>query len=84
MMSYILKSYLQEIIRKSQLNSDAYIHSLYEENKDIFESELEVESMIYSNYLEEDKLGLRPLGKLTRDIVMELKKCKKIMGKFEL
>ncbi|MEY8336552.1 hypothetical protein AALB16_00760 [Lachnospiraceae bacterium 62-35] len=70
---------VQEIIRKSQLNSDEYIHSLYEENKDIFESEMEVESMVYSNYLRDDEVSLRSLGKLTRDIVMELKEYKKFI-----
>lgn len=64
---------VQKIIRKHELASAEYIHSLYEENKDIFESEQEVENMIYSNYLGEDEVGLRPLDKLTRDIVVELK-----------
>ena len=72
---------VQEIIRKNQLNSTTYIHSLYEENKNIFESESEVENMVYSNYLGDDEVGLRSLGKLTRDIVEELKLYEKLKGR---
>lgn len=72
---------VQEIIRKNQLNSTTYIHSLYEENKNIFESESEVENMVYSNYLGDDEVGLRSLGKLTRDIVEELKVYEKLKGR---
>lgn len=72
---------VQEIIRKNQLNSTTYIHSLYEENKNIFESESEVENMVYSNYLDDDEVGLRSLGKLTRDIVEELRLYEKLKGR---
>lgn len=64
---------VREIIQKFVLNSSAYIESLYKENRDIFTSQEEVEEMIYSAYLQDMNLGERPLSKLTRDILMELK-----------
>ncbi len=64
---------VREIIQKFVLNNSAYIESLYKENRDIFTSQEEVEEMIYSAYLQDMNLGERPLSKLTRDILMELK-----------
>ena len=64
---------VREIIQKFVLNSSAYIESLYKENRDIFTSQEEVEEMIYSAYLQDMNIGERPLSKLTRDILMELK-----------
>ena len=37
--------------------------------------------MVYSNYLGGEEVGLRSLGKLTRDIIEELKLYEKLKGR---
>ncbi|WP_026882019.1 HNH endonuclease domain-containing protein [Clostridium akagii] len=63
--------YAREIIKKSIIFNDDFFESIYCSFPEAFSSSDEVKQMIYSNYLELDEVGKRPLSKLTQDLLKE-------------
>ena len=66
------KDYVIEIIKKAIVYNESMIEELFSSYPDLFSKESEVFDMIFSNTLENSRLGERPLSKLTNDIVDEL------------
>lgn len=66
------KDYIKEIIKKSIVYNESRIDELYTHYSEIFKNREEVVQMIVSNYIADEDLGKRPLGKLTKDICEEL------------
>ena len=64
--------YAKEIVKNKMMFDDDFISSVYRSYPDLFSSIDEVREQIYGNYLSVDKLGRRPLSKLTRDILNEI------------
>ena len=63
--------YVQEIWAKSRRYNSDMIDTLDKEFSKLFDSERSVVDLIFSQYLEYEKLCKRPLSKLTRDILSE-------------
>lgn len=65
------KDYVQEIIKKARIYNDSRINELIRLYPDLFRSREELLRTIYSNYLNEEEYGKRPLSKLAKDILDE-------------
>lgn len=64
------KDYVYELIHKSMIYSDDYLDDLYKQYEGtIFKNREDLVRMIASNYIDEENLNLRPLSKLTKDVV---------------
>ncbi|WP_316825527.1 hypothetical protein [Pedobacter miscanthi] len=71
------KDYVDEVIKKSRIYSDANIRLIYNQYKGtLFNDFNEAKRMLYSNYLLSEELEKRPLSKLTRDIVAYIESLK--------
>lgn len=64
--------YVEELVVKRMIYSDAYLKELEANFGDIVESKEKLLRLIAGNYIEEDDLKKRPLAKMTRDIMMQL------------
>jgi hypothetical protein len=65
------KDYVQEIIKKVNIYNEARIIELLKLYPKLFENREVLLRTIYSNYLDENQLGNRPLAKLAEDIFQE-------------
>ena len=65
--------YIQELIKKRIIYSDSYINELKNMYSDLFTNDDELIRLIFGNYIKEVDVNKRPLSKLTRDILKELK-----------
>ena len=66
------KDYVREMIKKSIIYSDDKIKELLQDFPGLFDSNYELERIIFGNYIGKDELGKRPLSKLTKDILEDL------------
>lgn len=67
------KIYVQDIIKKKQLYSEEYLEQLIiSYGGTIFSSKEELLGLLLPGYVGEDKLGLRPFSKLSKDIWEQL------------
>ena len=65
---------VQDVLKKNQVFSDAYIENFCGEFPEVFSSKKEVEELIYGTPMDAKDYGKRPLTKLTQDIVNEIKR----------
>lgn len=67
------KIYVQEIIKKTHLYSEEYLEQLIADyGGKLFSSREELLGMLLPGYVSEDKMGLRPFSKLSKDIWEQL------------
>ena len=64
---------VQEILKKKQVFSEDYIENFCNEFPQILGSKKEVEDLIYGISMDERDYGKRPLSKLIKDILNDLK-----------
>ncbi|WP_019229256.1 hypothetical protein [Sedimentibacter sp. B4] len=67
------KEYVQELLKKAQIYNKEKIQEIKYSFPDLFSNEEEIFRIIFGNYIEGIDLGRRPLSKLTKDILEELK-----------
>lgn len=65
--------YVKEIIDKAQAYNHNYYVSLIESYKGLGKQEADIDRFIWGNYLEDAEHEKRPLSKLTKDILQQLK-----------
>ncbi|WP_268036511.1 HNH endonuclease [Algoriphagus sp. PAP.12] len=65
--------YVNEIIDKTQAYNHSYYNSLIESYKGLGKQEADIDRFIWGNYLENAEHEKRPLSKLTKDILEQLK-----------
>lgn len=65
--------YAEELVIKRMIYSDDYLKELEANFGDIVESKEKLLRLIAGNYIEEGDLKKRPLAKMTRDIMLQLK-----------
>jgi 5-methylcytosine-specific restriction endonuclease McrA len=65
--------YAEELVTKRMIYSDAYLKELEANFGDVVESKDKLLRLIAGNYIEVDDLKKRPLAKMTRDIMKQLK-----------
>lgn len=65
--------YAEELVTKRMIYSDAYLKEMEANFGDIVESKEKLLRLIAGNYIEEGDLKKRPLAKMTRDIMLQLK-----------
>lgn len=64
------KDYIYELIHKSMLYSDDYLDDLYKQYEGtIFKNREDLVRMVAANYIDDEDLHLRPLSKLTKDVI---------------
>lgn len=68
------KSYVSEIILKSYMYDDKYYEVLSREFPDLKIKPSDFYRVIFGNFWEDEDMGKRPLSKLTKDLVQQLKK----------
>lgn len=61
--------YVYELMNKAMIYNDDYLLSLSKQLGGSFKNEKDVALFISSNYVDEDELHLRPLSKLTKDMM---------------
>lgn len=66
------KDIVQDVLKKRQIFSDAYLESLRKEFSVLFETQKDVEELIYGISLKKENYGKRPLTKMLQDIVSEV------------
>ena len=66
------KDIVQDVLKKRQIFSDAYVESLKEEFSLLFETKKDIEELIYGISLNKEDYGKRPLTKMLQDIVNEV------------
>lgn len=66
------KDYISEIIFKAKAYNTGYYQTLLETFLDLQLSPKEMRLLVFGNYTEIDELGLRPLSKLSRDIIEQI------------
>ncbi|MBX2951687.1 MAG: hypothetical protein KF870_04215 [Leadbetterella sp.] len=68
------KDYVSDIIKNIVVYNDSYLENLYEQYEGtLFASKSDIYRMVFNNYSNLEDAGKRVLGKLTKDIVEELK-----------
>ncbi len=65
--------YVKEIIQKAQAYNHSYYTSLIDSYKGLGKQEADIDRFIWGNYLENAEHENRPLSKLTKDILQQLK-----------
>ena len=63
---------VQELIKKSYIYNELYIQDILHNYSYLFDSQEELERVLFGNYLTESNFAKRPLAKLTYDICKEL------------
>jgi hypothetical protein len=64
------KDYAYELIHKSMIYSDDYLNDLYKQYEGtIFKNREDLVRMVAANYIDDEDLHLRPLSKLTKDVI---------------
>lgn len=64
------KDYVYELIHKSMIYSDDYLDDLYKQYEGtIFKNREDLIRMVAANYIDDEDLHLRPLSKLTKDVI---------------
>lgn len=66
------KDSVQDVLKKRQIFSDAYLESLKKEFSTLFKTSIDVEELLYGVSLRKDDYGKRPLTKMIQDIVKEV------------
>ena len=66
------KDIVQDVLKKKQIFSDAYLDSICKEFPKLFESEEDIKELVYGVPVKEDEYGKRPLSKMIHDIVNEV------------
>jgi hypothetical protein len=67
------KDYIYELIHKSMIYSDDYLDDLYKQYEGtIFKNREDLIRMVAANYIDDEDLHLRPLSKLTKDVIEQL------------
>jgi hypothetical protein len=67
------KDYVSEIVFKAQAYSNLYYETLIDTFKNQGLSGTEMNLLIFGNYIESENMNKRPLSKLTKDILEQLK-----------
>ena len=65
--------YVKEIIDKAQAYNHSYYNSLIDSYKGLGKQEADIDRFVWGNYLEKAEHEKRPLSKLTKDILYQLK-----------
>jgi hypothetical protein len=66
------QDYVIELIKKVQIYNDGQFTEYLENFGELFKTEDEMQRIIFGNYIQENKLGKRPLAKLTKDLLDDL------------
>jgi len=66
------KDFISEIVFKTQAYNSGYYQTLIDTFADQALSQKEMHLLIFGTYLESDDLGLRPLSKLSKDIIKQV------------
>lgn len=66
------KDIVQDVLKKRQIFSDSYLAGLSKEFGTLFETQVDVEELIYGISLKTNDYGKRPLTKIIKDIVREV------------
>ena len=69
----IHNDYVQELIKKAELYNKYKLKEYVDNYNSLFSSEEEILRIVFGNYVDEKLIGKRPLAKLTKDILQELK-----------
>lgn len=64
--------YVQELIKRKYIYSDAKIDEIFYNFKSLFASKEELLRIIFGNYISKENFNKRPLSKLTHDILLQL------------
>jgi len=75
--------YVATIFRKRYIFGEEYIDDLYSTYSSLFSSKAEVREMMYMKSIEDDKLYLSPLSRLTRDVDYEITRLNRKEMKYE-
>lgn len=60
---------VQECIKKAMIFNPDYLVYLYTAYKGLFDSKIELYTLVFGNYIYEESFGKRPLAKLMHDIL---------------
>lgn len=66
------KYYIKELLRKRYIYNDSYVKGIYKNFKTIFSSIDDIKKTLFSNELDSSDFNIRPLAKLTYDILNEI------------
>ncbi|MBU3106971.1 hypothetical protein [Clostridium gasigenes] len=66
------KSYVKELLKKKMIYSDDYLQEMSEVFKDLFDSPEEIKQLVFANEFDNSGHNVRPLSKLTYDILKQL------------
>lgn len=67
------KDIVQEVLKKRQIFSSRYIEGIQKEFPKLFETETDIEELIYGISMKREDYGKRPLSKMIYDIINEVK-----------
>jgi len=68
-----MSNYAEELLMKSEIYNEQYIEQLFENNKELFKSIIEVKKLIFGEPLSEDEMLNVSLGKLKMDLLRQIK-----------
>ena len=68
-----MSNYAEELLMKSEIYNEQYIEQLFENNKELFKSIIEVKKLIFGEPLSEDEMLNVSLGKLKMDLLKQIK-----------
>ena len=66
------KEYVKELVRKSKIYNESQLTEYLRNFQELFKSQEELIELLYGSYFDLEKLSLRPLSKLTRDILKDI------------
>ena len=68
-----MSNYAEELLMKSEIYNEQYIEQLFENNKELFKSIIEVKKLIFGEPLSEEEMLNVSLGKLKMDLLKQIK-----------